>query len=168
MKFIKGKKYSPAEHDAINAREYPGTRQLCSICGEPTGRCEDDTIQGKSGPLCEDCGEADYDAGVKAERARCADIIRQQLRLELHCADKKVVMVLRSILNPKGRTEQEIFDPSDTIYPERCPRVPDSIIGNILDHWELIPNDAKQELEDTETAFYIAMEQLVDWIQQNR
>lgn len=47
------------EHEAINAREYPGTRQLCSECDEPTGRCEEDAIyaddNGEIGPLCESC-----------------------------------------------------------------------------------------------------------------
>jgi len=41
----------PSEHEEINAREYPGTRQLCEICDEPTGNCEDDSI------LCEICGK---------------------------------------------------------------------------------------------------------------
>ena len=66
------------------------------------------------------------------------------------------------------RTEQEIFDPSDTIYPERCPRVPDSIIGNILDHWELIPNDTKDDLKGILPGFCTAMGRLTDWIQENR
>ena len=47
------------EHEAINALEYPGTRQLCSECDEPTGRCEDDSIyaddDGEIGPLCVEC-----------------------------------------------------------------------------------------------------------------
>jgi hypothetical protein len=45
------------EHERINAKEYPGTRQLCVFCEEPTERCEDDAIyteEGK-GPLCEEC-----------------------------------------------------------------------------------------------------------------
>lgn len=44
------------QHDAINRREYPGTRQLCITCSEPTGRCEDDSLYVlDEGPLCEDC-----------------------------------------------------------------------------------------------------------------
>lgn len=43
------------EHEAWNARVYPGTRQLCVKCEQPTGRCEDDTLHGEQGPLCEDC-----------------------------------------------------------------------------------------------------------------
>ena len=52
------------EHDRWNARNYPGTRQVCESCREPTGRCEDDTLydDGGTGPLCEDC----YDNATKA------------------------------------------------------------------------------------------------------
>jgi hypothetical protein len=43
-------------HEAWNAQHYPGTRQLCARCEEPTGRCEDDAIYfGEDGPLCMDC-----------------------------------------------------------------------------------------------------------------
>jgi len=46
-------------HEAINARHYPGTRQLCCDCDEPTGRCEEDSIFiDDHGPLCERCSEA--------------------------------------------------------------------------------------------------------------
>jgi len=45
-----------SEHEAWNASHYPGTRQLCSRCTQPTGRCEDDTIHSDDGgPLCEEC-----------------------------------------------------------------------------------------------------------------
>ena len=45
------------EHETINAREYPGTRQLCETCDEPTERCEEDAIytEDGEGPLCLDC-----------------------------------------------------------------------------------------------------------------
>ena len=47
---------SQSAHEQWNARQYPGTRQLCSECDAPTGRCEDDTLSHEeSGPLCEDC-----------------------------------------------------------------------------------------------------------------
>ena len=48
------------EHEAINAREYPGTRQLCATCDEPTGRCEEDSIftEDGDGPLCPDSSNA--------------------------------------------------------------------------------------------------------------
>ena len=55
--------YTQCEHARINAKEYPGTRQLCVRCDQPTGRCEDDSIylepefehQSSLGPLCEEC-----------------------------------------------------------------------------------------------------------------
>ena len=48
------------EHARINAREYPGTRQMCCICDQPTERCEEDTISiiidnDELSPLCIDC-----------------------------------------------------------------------------------------------------------------
>jgi hypothetical protein len=44
------------EHKSWNASHYPGTRQLCSICEQPTGRCEEDSMRSHSGePLCEEC-----------------------------------------------------------------------------------------------------------------
>lgn len=46
-------------HEAWNARHYPGTRQLCSECESPTGRCEEDSMYADDdreiGPLCEPC-----------------------------------------------------------------------------------------------------------------
>lgn len=52
-----GKALSQSQHAAINANNYPGTRQLCCDCDEPTGRCEEDAIHLDDGygPLCEDC-----------------------------------------------------------------------------------------------------------------
>lgn len=46
-----------SEHEAYNATHYPGTRQLCVECDEPTGRCEDDSLytDDEHGPLCPDC-----------------------------------------------------------------------------------------------------------------
>lgn len=45
-----------SEHEAWNAGHYPGTRQLCSKCEAPTGRCEDDSLYSEDGePLCEEC-----------------------------------------------------------------------------------------------------------------
>lgn len=44
------------DHEKWNASHYPGTLQLCSVCEEPTGRCEEDAIWPEDGgPLCEDC-----------------------------------------------------------------------------------------------------------------
>lgn len=43
------------EHEAWNARHYPGTRQLCSRCGNETDRCEEDSLDIGDGPVCEVC-----------------------------------------------------------------------------------------------------------------
>jgi len=45
------------EHEKWNAKNYPGTRQLCTKCDEPTGRCEEDALldEETGEPLCEDC-----------------------------------------------------------------------------------------------------------------
>ena len=45
------------EHEKWNDMNYPGTRQLCCKCDEPTGRCEDDSIytEDGDGPLCLEC-----------------------------------------------------------------------------------------------------------------
>lgn len=46
-----------SEHAAINAKEYPGTRQICVACNHPTGRCEEDAIYDSlgNGPMCPEC-----------------------------------------------------------------------------------------------------------------
>ena len=47
---------SQDDHEHWNARHYPGTRQLCILCDEPTGRCEEDELYvDDEGPLCETC-----------------------------------------------------------------------------------------------------------------
>ena len=47
---------SQSEHEKWNSHEYPGTRQLCSICDEPTGRCEDDSLYSESDEtICYEC-----------------------------------------------------------------------------------------------------------------
>lgn len=51
-----GKALDQSTHEKINSRHYPGTRQLCCDCSEPTGRCEEDEIYIEDhGPLCESC-----------------------------------------------------------------------------------------------------------------
>jgi len=48
---------SQSEHARWNALVYPGTLQLCSICNEPTGRCEEDSLYANDDsdePLCEE------------------------------------------------------------------------------------------------------------------
>lgn len=51
------KTYAQSQHLEINRRNYPGTRQLCSICGCETERCEEDAlyIDGEDDPICEEC-----------------------------------------------------------------------------------------------------------------
>jgi hypothetical protein len=47
---------SQIAHAAWNAGSYPGTRQMCARCDEPTDRCEEDArYVGDMGPLCADC-----------------------------------------------------------------------------------------------------------------
>lgn len=58
----------PSEHDEWNAHNFPGTRQLCIICDQPTGRCEEDSLfsgpDDEMGPLCEDCYKDAEDKGA--------------------------------------------------------------------------------------------------------
>lgn len=46
-----------SEHEKWNSQHYPGTRQLCVQCEQPTGQCEEDSFYADdgSGPLCGDC-----------------------------------------------------------------------------------------------------------------
>lgn len=45
-----------SDHEAWNASHYPGTRQLCTVCDRPTGRCEEDSMRDLAGePLCVAC-----------------------------------------------------------------------------------------------------------------
>ena len=68
-----------SEHERWNGSHYPGTRQLCSECDDPTGRCEDDSIfVGDVGPLCVECGQRLRDT----EPESISEILRQ-LVLEL-------------------------------------------------------------------------------------
>ena len=50
---------SQNEHETWNAGNYPGTRQLCCKCDQPTGRREEDSLYDNdgAGPLCETCLE---------------------------------------------------------------------------------------------------------------
>lgn len=55
----KMKSRTQSQHEEINRREYPGTRQICSNCDEPTERCEDDGIWSEKldGWICPDCAK---------------------------------------------------------------------------------------------------------------
>jgi len=49
---------SQESHKKWNSANYPGTLQICEICDEPTGRCEEDTIENHEGVVCcEGCFE---------------------------------------------------------------------------------------------------------------
>ncbi|MFW6369094.1 MAG: hypothetical protein ACOC0J_00750 [Myxococcota bacterium] len=62
-----------ATHAQINAWAYPGTRELCSVCDEPTGRAgagEDSLYtEDGAGPFCESCWEEVADRGSADEEA---------------------------------------------------------------------------------------------------
>ena len=55
----KGRRHAmtQTDHERWNATNYPGTRQLCCACNEPTERCEEDAIYTDDGvgPLCPAC-----------------------------------------------------------------------------------------------------------------
>ena len=55
---------SQSNHDKWNADNYPGTRQMCSECDQPTGNCEDDSHYSEDGePLCWECYEPQQQKG---------------------------------------------------------------------------------------------------------
>lgn len=61
---------SQTEHERWNSSHYPGTRQVCEECSEPTGRCEDDSIyHDDKGPLCEQCANTMEEREKLARRA---------------------------------------------------------------------------------------------------
>lgn len=45
------------EHEFWNSFNFPGTRQICVLCDEPTERCEEDSIYlaDETGPVCVEC-----------------------------------------------------------------------------------------------------------------
>ncbi len=44
------------EHERWKSYNYPGTRQICCKCDDPTGLCEEDGIFDEDGePYCRDC-----------------------------------------------------------------------------------------------------------------
>ena len=63
-------------HIAWNATHYPGTRQMCCECDEPTERCEEDSIHcGDIGPLCRECSNKYDEDGnlIKLAELGCAN-----------------------------------------------------------------------------------------------
>lgn len=61
-----------SDHETWNARNYPGTRQICVKCESETGRCEEDSLyiddqtplreDQQHGPFCDDC----YGSAIEA------------------------------------------------------------------------------------------------------
>ncbi len=52
------------QHDKINAVQFPGTRQICSVCGEPTDKCEEDGYFDSTGyAYCEGCFIGGWNGG---------------------------------------------------------------------------------------------------------
>lgn len=82
-----GRAHDQSTHEQINARHYPGTRQLCTRCEHPTGRCEEDSIylDGWEGPVCEDCAEAARQAITPASPA----LGRDEAEGEVHQAPEQ-------------------------------------------------------------------------------
>jgi len=51
-----GRALTQCEHESWNRSNYPGTRQICAQCDEPTGRCEEDSLLNDAGEtVCEGC-----------------------------------------------------------------------------------------------------------------
>ena len=44
-----------SDHEKWNENNYPGTLQLCSICEQPTGKCEEDSNWIEDEPVCDNC-----------------------------------------------------------------------------------------------------------------
>lgn len=77
-----------SEHEAWNARNYPGTRQMCDRCDEPTGRCEDDMIWSETEEdcaLCESCRDEERDT---INRERWASLTDAQREAEIRNATR--------------------------------------------------------------------------------
>jgi hypothetical protein len=54
------------EHEEHNEQHYPGTLQLCELCEEPTGRCEEDSLWIENiGNVCESCYGTDGDMSIR-------------------------------------------------------------------------------------------------------
>ena len=44
------------DHELWNANNYPGTLEICCVCDETTGYCEEDNIEDDEGkPYCYSC-----------------------------------------------------------------------------------------------------------------
>ena len=55
---------SQTEHNEWNQNHYPGTRQMCNVCGGETGRTEETTLRNTDElTLCLDCFEKEDEEG---------------------------------------------------------------------------------------------------------
>lgn len=74
---------SQKEHRKINAREYPGTRQLCVICEESTERCEEDALYANNGegPLCDKCYDKREEV-MKKQKLTIREACQQRIPLD--------------------------------------------------------------------------------------
>jgi hypothetical protein len=47
---------SQSDHEEWNSRNYPGTREICCECNQPTGNCgEDSHFDNDGDPYCYEC-----------------------------------------------------------------------------------------------------------------
>ena len=63
-----GRRHAMSQDDHVkwNSQNYPGTRELCSNCEEPTGNCEEDSLTTDDfKTLCAKCWE-EYQARKEA------------------------------------------------------------------------------------------------------
>ncbi len=50
------KSMTQSQHERYNRKHYPGTRQMCAECDEPTGRTVEDGLTNKKGQwVCPEC-----------------------------------------------------------------------------------------------------------------
>lgn len=61
--------------------------------------------------------------------------------------------------------ERQYQDEIDALKAERRELM--AMVGSILDRWQMLPGDTKQEIKDTGTAFYNSVERLSDWVEEN-
>ena len=89
-----------SEHEKWNAHNYPGTRQLCVECDQPTGRCEDDSLftDNGNGPFCPECW-SDKEEEMKQKRWLLMEVPEEFTRILVDC-----------IGDGKWRTSFEVTD----------------------------------------------------------
>ncbi len=58
-----------SQHECHNRSHYPGTRQICDWCDDPTGRCEDDEITYQGDVICPECFSEEGSETISREKA---------------------------------------------------------------------------------------------------